>query len=54
MVKNMPAKHRFDPWVGKIPGVGNGNSFQYSCLESAMDRGARWALVHGVAKGGHD
>ena len=23
---------------------------QYSCLENAMDRGAWWATVHGVAK----
>ena len=23
---------------------------QYSCLENLMDRGARWATVHGVAK----
>ena len=23
----------FDPWVGKIPGGGNGNPLQYSCLE---------------------
>ena len=30
------------------PGVGNGNSLQYSCLENSMDRGAWWALVHRV------
>ena len=29
---------------------GNGNSFQYSCLENPMDGGAWWAAVHGVAK----
>ena len=23
---------------------------QYSCLENSMDRGAWWAIVHGVAK----
>ena len=28
----------FNPWVGKSPGVGNGNPFQYSCLENSMDR----------------
>ena len=27
-----------------------GNPLQYSCLENAMDRGAWWAAVHGVAK----
>ena len=31
-------------------GEGNGNPFQYSCLDSLMDRGAWWAIVHGVAK----
>ena len=25
----------FDPWFGKIPGEGNGNSLQYSCLENS-------------------
>ena len=39
VVKNPPAKardrrHRFNLWVGKIPGVGNGNPLQYSCLEN--------------------
>jgi len=29
---------------------GNGNPLQYSCLENSMDRGAWWAVVHGVAK----
>ena len=40
----------FSLWFGKTPGGGNGNSLQYSCLENFMDRGARWATVHGVAK----
>ena len=35
---------------GRSPGVGNGNSLQYSCLENSMDRGAWWATVHGVTK----
>ena len=29
---------------------GNGSPLQYSCLENPMDRGARWAAVHGVTK----
>ena len=41
---------RFDPWVGKIPGEGNGDSLQYSCLENSMDRGTWQTTVHGVAK----
>ena len=42
--------HRFDPWVGKIPGEGNGYPLQYSCLGNPMDRGAWRATVHGVRK----
>ena len=38
------------PGLGRSPGEGNGNPFQYSCLESPMDRGDWWATVHGVAK----
>ena len=34
----------------KIPGGGNGNPLQYSCLENLRDRGAWWATVHGVTK----
>ena len=29
---------------------GNGNPFQYSCLENPMEGVAWWATVHGVAK----
>ena len=38
------------PGLGRSPREGNGNPLQYSCLEKSMDRGARWATVHGVAK----
>ena len=38
------------PGSGRYPGEGHGNPFQYSCLENSMDRGAWWAIVHGVAK----
>ena len=34
----------------KSTGRGNGNPFQYFCLENSMDRGAWWAAVHGVTK----
>ena len=27
--------HEFDPWVRKIPGEGNGNPLQYSCMENS-------------------
>ena len=38
------------PRLGISSGEGNGNPFQYSCLENPMDRGAWWAIVHGVTK----
>ena len=38
------------PGLGRFPGEGNGNPLQYSCLENSMDRGAWWAIVHGIAK----
>ena len=38
------------PGLGRSPGGGHGNPFQYSCLENPMDRGAWWAIVHGVIK----
>ena len=37
----LPMQEMFDPWVGKIPGRGNGNPLQSRCM---------WATVHGVAK----
>ena len=42
--------------LGLIPGSerssweGNGSPLQYSCLENSLDRGAWWAIVHGVTK----
>ena len=53
VVKNLPANAGdmgSIPGSGRSPGEGNGNTFQYSCLENPMDRGAWWAAVHGVAK----
>ena len=38
------------PGMGRLPGEGNGNPLQYSCLGNPMDRGARQAIVHGVTK----
>ena len=56
MIKNLPANARDTrdtgsiPEMGRSPGVGNGNPFQYSCLENSMDKGTWWATVHGAAK----
>ena len=38
------------PVLGRSPGEENDYPLQYSCLEHSMDRGAWWAIVHGVAK----
>ena len=38
------------PGSGRSPGEGNGNPFQYPCLENPMDGGAWWATVHGVTE----
>ena len=50
MVKNPPANAGDVRDTGSIPGVGNGNLLQYSCLGNSMDRGAWWVTVHGVAE----
>ena len=53
LVKNSPANAGdagLIPELGIYPGEGNGNPLQYSCLGSAMERGALWATVHGVTK----
>ena len=56
VVESLPANARYAggllliPGLGRFPGGGNGNSFQYSCLENFMDRGAWWATVHRTAK----
>ena len=38
------------PGLGRPPGIENGNPFQSSCLGNSMNRGAWWAVVHGVTK----
>ena len=54
VVKNPPANVGV---AGSIPGSlersprgGNGNPFQYSCLQNSMDRGAWWATVQRVTE----
>ena len=36
--------------LGRLPGEGNDNSLQYSCLENPMDRGAWLVTAHRVAQ----
>ena len=50
VVKNPPASTGDIRNRGLIPGIGNGNLLQYSCLEDSMERGAWWATVRKVAK----
>ena len=56
VLKNPPANSGDTRDLGLIPGLenspgeGNGNLFQYSCLENSMDRRAWWATDHGVVK----
>ena len=56
MDKNLPVNpgERKDaaliPGLGKYPGEGHDNPFQYSCLEKPMDREAWQATVHKVTK----
>ena len=56
MVKNPPANSGDVRDVGSIlglgrlPGGGNDNPLQYSCLENPTNRGDWWATVLGVTK----
>ena len=56
MIKNPPTNAGDLRDVGLIPGSGrspggrNGKPLQHSCLEDAMDRETRQAIVHGVTK----
>ena len=59
VVKNMLADARdirdvgLIPRLGRSPGGGHGDSFQYLCLENSMDRGDWWTedpTVHRVTK----
>ena len=56
VVKNLPTNSGDTGDVGLIPGSerspggGNGNPFQYFCLENPMDRRAWRATVHGAVQ----
>ena len=38
------------PGLGRSPGEENGKPLQDYCLENPLNRGAWWAIAHGVAK----
>ena len=56
VVKNLPVNAGdlrdlgLIPQLGRSPGGGYGNPFQYSCLENPIDRGAWRATVHWVTE----
>ena len=53
MVMNSPTKAGalgLIPRLGRFPGEGNGNLFQYSCLGNPSDRGPWKATIYRVAK----
>ena len=53
VVKNSPANAGdigSIPGLGRIPGEGNGNPLQYSCLGNPMDRETWQATIHGIAE----
>ena len=55
VVKNLSAMQETQEMVvlsGGSPGGGRGYPLQYSCLKNPMDRGAWWAIVHGVTNSG--
>ena len=52
-VKNLPANVGdlgLIPGLGRLPGEGNVNPLQCSCLENPRDGGAWWAAVYGVTQ----
>ena len=54
LVKNPPVNTGDTRFAGSIPGGGNDNPSQYSCLENSVDRGA-WGLQPiGSQRVGHD
>ena len=56
MAKNPPANAEgitdvgSVPGLGRSPGGGHGNPFQYSCLENLMDREAWQAVTYRITK----
>ena len=47
---HMPVQDMFDNWVGKIPWRRKWQPTPVFCLGIPLDRGAQWAIVHGVTK----
>ena len=57
VVKNLPANARESgliPGLGRSPGGGHGNSFQYSCLENPMTEDPGGLQSMGLQRVRHD
>ena len=60
VVKNLPANAGDTrdvgsiPGSGRCPGGGNGNPFQYFCMENSMEREKCWAIVQGNLRAEHN
>ena len=60
VIKNSSTNEKMQRDVGSIPelerspGKGNGDPFQYSCLENYMNRGAWRAILHGSQRVRHN
>ena len=53
MVKNLPPNAGdtgSNPGLARSPGERKGSPLQYSCLGNPVDRGAWWAVIHGITK----
>ena len=54
VIKNLPANAGeardvdLIPGLGRPPGIGNSNPFQFPCLENSMERGVCRAVAHVV------
>ena len=48
-----PSRRWYNPWVRKIPWRRKWQPIPVFLLENPMDRGAWWAVVHGVAEESH-
>jgi len=46
--------YEFDDSSFHLPGEGNGNPLQYSCLENPMDGGTWWLQAMGSLRVGQD
>ena len=51
---NAVGRPAFDPWWGKFLGEEHSYTFQHSCLENPMDRGAWRLQPMGSQRVGHD